>query len=194
MSANENEARYYVAGYDYGYTTLKREYVRQPEGMPQPPHVAPPQEHGHRSAVVRPEILAYARVVAAQGATRIDVSEPGWHDEMEIQEFCMADGRSCVIGQVKGGYGEGLENLFDFGGKYGEPEPAWFEYTHGFDVWTRSGDSEHPHGAPQASEDEIYGALDVAWAEEIGRRRALRPDEATRDLPPVAAPVDGVSV
>lgn len=79
---------------------------------------------------------------AAAGAAFLDVERPGWEREIDCATLDIATGKWCVLGQLYGGYGNGLSVL-----RIAAPGLMGF--------------------AVSAERDE----LNEAWREEIARRR-----------------------
>ncbi|GAB5536532.1 MAG: hypothetical protein Rubg2KO_27810 [Rubricoccaceae bacterium] len=52
--------------------------------------------------------LASARIRAARGAAFLDDADPGWAARIDPGRLELADGASCVLGQLHGGYRLGL--------------------------------------------------------------------------------------
>jgi hypothetical protein len=48
---------------------------------------------------------------AAQGARFLDGFTPGWADEIDPQQLDIADGDRCVLGQLYGHYGYGVDEI-----------------------------------------------------------------------------------
>jgi hypothetical protein len=45
------------------------------------------------------------------GARLLDELEPGWYAEIDLARLTMSDCEDCVLGQLFGGYGDGLKHL-----------------------------------------------------------------------------------
>ncbi len=51
---------------------------------------------------------------AAKGAELMDRACPGWVSRMDVDKFNIADPDTCILGQIFGGYLEGLDALEDY--------------------------------------------------------------------------------
>lgn len=49
---------------------------------------------------------------APEGAALLDEKLPGWADKIDLDAFVITSIYSCVLGQLYGGYGRGLGELF----------------------------------------------------------------------------------
>jgi hypothetical protein len=106
-----------------------------------------------------PTLPALARRVAA-GARLLDRHYPGWHRRVDPEVLDALDTGRCVLGQLFGGYEQGLDELTDcrcdkVAGYHRNPV-AWAA-AHGFDL-----DVAEPRAA--------FGELTVAWRAELVRR------------------------
>jgi len=53
------------------------------------------------------DVMAGKRVSA--GARWLDEVEPGWAERIDLDDFCLSDGRRCILGQLYGRYSDGLD-------------------------------------------------------------------------------------
>lgn len=65
---------------------------------------------------------------APAGAALLDRVNPGWRNDVSLDDFDIRSWDLCILGQVYGGYGEGLNALH---GK-GTPGRIAFSAAHGF--------------------------------------------------------------
>ena len=63
------------------------------------------RRHARRLAAIT---LGAARERAARGADFLDDANPGWAAHVDPDRLELSDGRSCVLGQLHGGYRLGL--------------------------------------------------------------------------------------
>jgi hypothetical protein len=107
---------------------------------------------------------------ASDGAELLDRRIPGWERRVDPRSLHMTDMHRCVLGQVYGGYAEGVREL-------------WPEYWHSMNGATLS----HSHGfivslfhGPAYFVGQFF--LRRAWVAEIDRRRRRPVDEFSLDL------------
>ena len=90
---------------------------------------------------------------AAVGAALLDEWMPGWAERIELEELDLGSPRRCVLGQLYGGYGRGLDLL-----RSGERFTAYPE-------WSRA------HGfTANAVEGDTFAELTAAWRGEVAAR------------------------
>lgn len=67
---------------------------------------------------------------APAGAALLDTENPGWRSRIDLDRFDMTGFGQCVLGQLYGNYGEGVDELF------GEHHPwelrVHLSHSHGF--------------------------------------------------------------
>ena len=68
-------------------------------------HRVAARRHARRLAAIT---LDAARARAARGADFLDGANPGWAAHVDPDRLELSDGRSCVLGQLHGGYRLGL--------------------------------------------------------------------------------------
>lgn len=96
--------------------------------------------------------LAMAKDAAAKGAALLDQEHPGWHEKIDVSRLDMRDCGECVLGQLYGVYGTGLDAL---------------ERKTGLPVWEERVEYGFTTGGPHRSS----GILGAAWMSEINFRR-----------------------
>ncbi len=86
---------------------------------------------------------AHAQEQVARGADLLDTRLPGWRERINPVNFCLSDPDRCVVGQLFGGYREGLAFLgitaigaYDYGfdpdsDDEDEVEETWLEELEG---------------------------------------------------------------
>lgn len=52
--------------------------------------------------------MATALELVKRGSALLDERRPGWVDEVDISQLNIALGAKCILGQIYGGYGDGL--------------------------------------------------------------------------------------
>ena len=116
--------------------------------------------------------LENARSRVARGAGYLDEVDPGWSQRIDLEALALADGRSCVLGQLHQGFRAGLgrARLFNVGSA---PRASLSPVAYGFYC---------VQGAGPEAEQRDYAFLDRAWREEIRRRR----EDVSREDPPGA--------
>lgn len=86
---------------------------------------------------------------AAKGAELMDRACPGWASRMDVDKLDIADPDACILGQIFGGYLEGLDALED------HLDIDWFKTVdqigHGFEI----------------GDDISFSRLTKAWLNEI---------------------------
>ncbi|MEP0548150.1 MAG: hypothetical protein ABJF88_14535 [Rhodothermales bacterium] len=109
--------------------------------------------------------LAAARVRAARGAAYLDGADDGWHTRLNTATLELADGASCVLGQLHGGFRHGLlrARVLDLSSA---PLASLSPVDLGFQARRDLGEE---------IEALDYAYLNRAWREELGRRGASRP-------------------
>lgn len=102
------------------------------------------------------------------GAALLDRTDPAWPSRIDLQIFAIDDCDACVLGQLFGGYGEGITLLFSLSAPYD------VTVTHGFDIPTPNylGDYQLAHA------DAVHILRDV-WVELIAARQAAFAELAT---------------
>jgi hypothetical protein len=88
------------------------------------------------------------------GAQFLDTKFPGWPRQIALDGLEISHVRSCVLGQIYGDYGSGVEALCL--GNREVMELGFFT-------------SEHDHGGEAACRE--YGELRELWKQEVSRRR-----------------------
>lgn len=71
-----------------------------------------------------PEAIDYTKIDerVLKGVRFLDSEVPDWATRINLQRFQMSHGEYCVLGQLYGGYGEGLERIH--GNEYGQEDWA----------------------------------------------------------------------
>jgi hypothetical protein len=104
----------------------------------------------------------------ATGAALLDRAWPGWHAQVDPDRLDAADVGRCILGQLFGGYQQGLAELTacrcDEVAAYHASPVAWAAW-HGFDL-----DVTESRAA--------FVELARAWRAELARRRPGRPGQA----------------
>ncbi len=88
------------------------------------------------------------------GARYLDQRLPGWPRQIDLDKLQISAARSCVLGQIYGDYGSGVEELCLGGRKAVE-----------LGFFTRESD----HAGEAACRE--YSELTELWREEVARRR-----------------------
>ncbi len=114
-----------------------------------------------------PTLPRLARRVAA-GASFLDRHEPGWHRRVDPDTLDAADVGRCVLGQLFGGFEQGLAELTacrcDEVAAY-HRDPITWTVAHGFDLDVTESRAD-------------FLALGRAWRAELARRRPGRHGQA----------------
>jgi hypothetical protein len=55
------------------------------------------------------ELDCIARERVSAGARWLDEVEPGWAERIDLDDFRLADGRRCILGQLYGSFCDGLD-------------------------------------------------------------------------------------
>jgi hypothetical protein len=88
-----------------------------------------------------------------RGVALLDEKVPGWRELIQVSRLAMSNGCRCVLGQLFGGYLEGVDAL-------GPELPSISEdAAYGFDI-------PRPY-PPYTLKPEPYAKLDTAWREAI---------------------------
>ena len=129
------------------------------------------RRHARRLAAIT---LDGARARAARGADLLDDAHPGWAAHVDAGRLELADGASCVLGQLHGGYrlGLGRARILNLSSA---PIASLSPVDLGFQAVGDLG---------EAAEALDYALLTRAWRECL---RARQPDAAPARAPHVAA-------
>lgn len=105
--------------------------------------------------------LDAARLRAGRGAAYLDEADPGWHTRLNSATLELADGAQCVLGQLHGGFRDGLlrARVLDLSSA---PLASLSPVDLGFQSRRDLGDE---------IEALDYAFLNRAWREELGLRR-----------------------
>lgn len=93
----------------------------------------------------------------ARGVDLLDEKHPGWDHNIDLDRLNIVDQRSCVLGQVFGYYGDGLETLGLSGSQFNNDTGAPYGFDLFGDEWF-SGEREEE--------------LDRLWRQVIENRKA----------------------
>ena len=109
--------------------------------------------------------LDAARARAARGAAYLDGADDGWYTRLNTATLELADGTSCVLGQLHGGFRNGLlrARVLDLSSA---PLASLSPVDLGFQARRDLGEE---------IEALDYAFLNRAWREELGRRGTPRP-------------------
>jgi hypothetical protein len=118
--------------------------------------------------------LDAARLRATRGAAYLDEADPGWHERLNPATLELADGAHCVLGQLHGGFRDGLlrARVLDLSSA---PLASLSPVGLGFQARRDLG------GEVEALD---YAFLNRAWREAIAARRAVPAEPAS--APPLA--------
>lgn len=67
---------------------------------------------GCACAVCRPMLVPDHATIVASAAVRLDARTPAWFHRVDLRTLRMGSLHACVLGQVYGHYGVGLEELY----------------------------------------------------------------------------------
>lgn len=97
---------------------------------------------------------------AARGASWLDEADPGWAGRVDPDMLALADGRCCVLGQLHGGFRQGLgrSSLWQLGSA---PRANLSPVSYGFLC---------VQDVPAEAQARDYDLLTAAWEAEIARR------------------------
>lgn len=111
--------------------------------------------------------LDAARVRAGSGAAYLDGVDPGWHTRLNPATLELADGAQCVLGQLHGGFRDGLfrARVLDLSSA---PLASLSPVDLGFQARRDLG---------EGIEALDYAYLNRAWREALAARRAPRAGE-----------------
>lgn len=84
----------------------------------------------------------------ARGAMLLDAKQPGWAPRIDRERLAIKSGFYCVLGQVYGGYWDGIDAMSITGWRYGFVSAA----------------------TKQQEADEQFQSLDTLWREAIEAR------------------------
>jgi hypothetical protein len=99
---------------------------------------------------------------AAKGAALLDVVRPHWHEVVSVGSLQMTSHTRCVLGQLYGRWQNGLLELFaKMDGELSD--------RYGFSAFCAGSDNADCLDPEQLA---VWDALNVAWLNEIARRRA----------------------
>lgn len=98
----------------------------------------------------------------ARGARFLDERDPGWYQRVNPVTLELADGQSCVLGQLHGDFRLGLSRslLLNFSSA---PRASLSPVSHGFKCVS---------GVAEAVQDKDYELLNRAWRAAVRERRA----------------------
>lgn len=109
---------------------------------------------------------AQAAEAASKGAAVLDAEKPAWADRIDCDRLDLDDYCGCILGQLYGGYGEGLDAL----GRGLPPQTK--------DINAAIAERNHwsiEHGFAWLPRDENgQEALEDAWKAVLAERRAAR--------------------
>jgi hypothetical protein len=113
------------------------------------------------------------RARVAQGAAVLDHVAPTWWQAVDVENLAMWTNKRCMLGQVFGGFAEGLDAVQRFAPMCGEDWGG--AVTFGFAVAVTDVDE-----LSSAAVRDIYELLGAAWKVAIADRRAAQ-DHDCRD-------------
>lgn len=90
----------------------------------------------------------------AKGVALLDDKRPGWRSEINTDILVMSDSRDCLLGQLYGDYGSGLQAL---------------------DLWVEEDANKYSFGTPYGftTGGETWNELHAAWDIELLKGTAL---------------------
>jgi hypothetical protein len=111
-------------------------------------------------------LLVDAKIIerVERGALLLDVERPGWAEKIDLGRFYIDSCFECVLGQLYGEYGDGLDELKTIN------REVWIHPERfGFDCGQ----------APINPRDQksLYADLQTAWCAEIRKRKSATPAE-----------------
>lgn len=124
--------------------------------------------HNYTPEEIGEATLAIAREKAHNGADRLDQTQADWYDIIDLPSLDMSNAMTCVIGQLARSYAT-LDTYSFFAmckeiAKIPQSDDSWEAEMAAEDEMDRLGF--------RAQSWVMYGALDVAWREEITARKA----------------------
>ena len=101
----------------------------------------------------------------ARGVELLDAVRPGWRGEIQRVRLDMADGFHCILGQLYGDYGNGLDALWPMTEEIEHSEIPLIDLTchHGFVI-----PEEVERRGIDAECDELWYELQELWLADIG--------------------------
>jgi hypothetical protein len=125
---------------------------------------------------------AWAERRVERGARFLDETNPTWYRHVDPDTLELADGKSCVLGQLHGEFRMGLQrgHLINMSSA---PRASLSPVSYGFKCVS---------GVPEAVQDRDYRYLNDAWREAIqARRRTDQTLDAASKAAPADAPTSG---
>lgn len=134
------------------------------------------RRHARRAGMITP---VSARERARRGAAYLDDVASGWTSHVDSTSLNLADGESCVLGQLHGSFSLGLgrAGLFSLSSA---PRGSFSPVDLGFHC---------VQGVPDMLQEKDHVNLTRAWREEIARRRPSTRQDLQRRGEEVPAPV-----